>query len=1024
MVSRSMFKGPFHVGPIQFDQPQWLLLFIPALLLILWWGRQSLSGMGTNARRFAMLVRLVVVLLILAAVARPEYRRESRNVNVTVISDVSESVPKDRQKWADEFVDQAARATGEGAAQMGDEIARVTVARNAYVQALPSPPQDKPDTINVGATDGTNLAEALRLAMAVMPGGSANRLLIVSDGNETAGDLLSAASAAKAKGIPIDVLPLRYKYDNEVTVERLVAPSTARVGQNINLRVLINSQKPARGRLSLLVNGVDVDLDPSSPETSRVVDVKAGLEAIVIPITLPFAGPQQYEATFVPEEGADSIADNNRAMAVTFVSAEGRVLVVAPDEQEVGSLLRALREAKMAVEYRSPEMAPKNAVEIASYDAIVLANCEARPFSQEQQEILKSYVYDLGGGLVMVGGPEAFGAGGWTGSPLADALPIKLDPPAKRQLPRGALVLVMHSCEMPQGNYWGKKTAEAAVNNLSRLDLAGILEAGGFSGDTWTHPLSEIGNRAAINRAIASLNYGDAPSFDGMLTMAYTALVGVEAGARHILVISDGDPSFTNPGGLMSKMRAAKISISTVLVFPHNRQGGFEWDNMKRLARDSGGRFYSVIDQGNLASLPSIFIKESTVVKRSLRWEGPAFSPTMTNVLSEPLRGINGLPPITGYIVGADREGLSVVSARGKENDPILAHWQFGLGKSVAFTSDAGAAYAKGWPSWDHYRQFWEQHVRWAMRPAGTSDIRIATEDLGDQTRIVVDALDQQGERMNFVRFRARVLGPENAGETVELRQVGPGRYEGIFDSGRAGAYIANIQYQTPGAEGQPPRQGNVQTAVTRPFAKEFKTLQDNAGLLRLVAEKTGGRVLTGDPAGAALWSRQGLTMPVALRPIWMAVALLAIGLFLADVAVRRVRIEPRAIAAAVRRAFNPAQSRGSERTASLKEIRKRAQDEIRGRTDLSPEQKAAALAQVKSAAKGDQSTSKVKFEATAEELARSKKNVAMAGDTTPDAGKIRVKSREVEKQGPTKEEGIARLRKAKERAREELEEE
>ncbi len=105
-------------------------------------------------------------------------------------------------------------------------------------------------------------------------------------------------------------------------------------------------------------------------------------------------------------------------------------------------------------------------------------------------------------------------------------------------------------------------------------------------------------------------------------------------------------------------------------------------------------------------------------------------------------------------------------------------------------------------------------------------------------------------------------------------------------------------------------------------------------------------------------------------------------------------------------------------------EIRKRAQDEIRSRTDLSPEQKAAALAQVKSAAKGDQSTSKVKFEATAEELARSKKNVAMAGDTTPDAGKIRVKSREVEKQGPTKEEGIARLRKAKERAREELEEE
>lgn len=1016
-----MLAGFNRLGPVQFDQPQWLLLLLVIIPLLLWWARQSLSGMGTVSRRVALVVRILVVVLLVGALARPHWRKQARNVTVNILLDVSESVPKDLQRRAVQFFADASQD-----AQQEDLWARVTAARGAYVQALPSPVGLEPDTVTPGATDGTNLAEALRLAMAVMPAETGNRLVIASDGNETVGDLLSAASAASAKGIPIDVLPLRYKYDNEVVVERIIAPTTARVGQNINLRVLLGSQKPTRGRLSLFANGIPIDLDPDSNGSSREIDVAAGLDAVTIPLTLPVPGPQTYEAIFEPsDQASDSIKDNNRALAVTFVQAEGRVLVLGSSEVEAQPLLRALRESRIDALFRQSALSAINAVDIASFDAVVMVNTPADHFSDEQQELLRSYVHDLGGGLVMVGGPDAFGAGGWTGTPTADALPIKLDPPAKRQMPRGALVLVMHSCEMPQGNYWGKKTAEAAIQNLTRLDLAGIIEAG-WDGDSWTHRLSEVGNKSAIMRAVNSMTYGDAPSFDGMLQMAYDKLSVAQAGAKHIIVISDGDPSFTRKA-LLGQMRQARISISTVLVFPHTRStNGPEWQVMQELARATGGRSYPIIDEGEFAQLPKIFIKESTVVKRSLRYEGAPFSPSMANVISEPLRGISAVPAINGYIVAADREGLSVVSMRGKENDPILAHWQHGLGKSVAFTSDAGAAYAKGWPSWDRYRQFWEQHVRWAMRPGGSSEIRVATEDLGEQTKIIVDALDDQGERLNFVRFRARVLGPGEAGseaQGVELRQVAPGRYEGVFETSRAGAYIANIQYTAPSKDGAGTQQGNVQTAVTRPFAKEYKTLQDNAPLLRLVAERTGGRVLDADPTRAQLWSRERLAMPVALTPIWLTVALIGIGLFLTDVAVRRVRFDPKAIAASFRRGLGKGRSKAGEQIGSLQEARKRAQAGIKQRADLTPEQRQAALQQAKAAARQDDQTAKAKFEVGEDELKKAKRMMGMAGGDAADGQPDRPKraaqpDQPAEGQG---ESGISRLRKAKERAREEM---
>lgn len=1044
-----MLTLAFQLGPIAFEQPIWLLLAPACWVLTIWIGRQSLSGMGTASRRVALVIRLAVILLVVGAIARPQWSKPGKGVNVTIIVDESDSNRQPRTNAEGKFVDFGSFINGliDQAAEKAkpdDTVARVTAARKAYVQSLPAPPRDKPDSVFYGAADATNLADAVTMGMAIMPATSANRLLIISDGNETTGNVLAAANAAKAAGVPIDVLPLPYKYDNEIMVERIVAPASARMGQNINLRVVINATKPATGRINLLVNGDAVSLAgfgesvesgkpgekaPSTPAPggdtlSMPVSLDAGTNIITIPIALPLPGPQRFEAIFTPDDPrADAIEQNNRSLAVTFVQSEGRVLVLSSTSEEVSALTAVLTEARLAVEVKSPLDAPATLVDWGAYDAVVLANVPAFDLSQKQQEDLRSYVHDLGGGLIVTGGPDSFGAGGWLGSPMAEALPIKLDPPQKRQMPRGALVMLMHSCEAPQGNYWGQQTCLAAVNNLSRADLAGVLEFSFGHGDWWVHPLSEVGNKAAVTRAINSLTFGDMPSFDNLLGMAYTALTKADAGAKHVIIISDGDPQLTR-AGLLADYKAANISISTVLIYPHNRaaSGGYDWETMRKIPKETGGRFYPIIEQGDFAKLPAIFIKEAQVVKRALIWEGTPFSPTVANAVSEPMRGLTaaGIPAIEGYIVAGEREGLSVVTLRGKENDPVLAHWQFGLGKSVAFTSDISARWAKRWPSWGKFRAFWEQHIRWAMRPGGTADVRVQTEDLGEQTKLIVEALDAQGERLNFVRFQGRVIGPGGKAESVELRQTGPGRYEGVVETSASGAYVANLRYSAPGENGLS-REGSIQAAISKPYADEYRALQDNSALLRQVAERTGGRVIQSNSAAQDLWSREGLTMPVSLRPIWITIVLMALGAFLMDVAVRRVRIDPVLIAGMIRKGLGQGATTANQQLGSLKEARERAQQ---GKTKGGDGSATKATRPRPQAGPVDGEQAGRKFEVSPEELKAAGK---LSGDILSDgpAPKRRDTSAADRPTGDatTKEEGgLARLKKARERAQEQFE--
>lgn len=339
------------LGPLRFEHPGWLLLLL--LIPLAWWiARAGRGSLSRGRRTTSLVVRALVILALTAALAEPSVVHRSDDLAVIVVADASRSVPRDRLEEAERFVVAAAEARE----RPEDRLAVVTVAQAAEVAALPEAGTEPGFGGHAGADAGTNLAEGLRLALAIVPQDAAARILLVSDGNETDDRVLEAADLARANRVPVDVLPIRYRRDGEIVLEELRAPTRARVGQTVELRVSLRSGAAASGRLVLRHDDRLVDLDPSGPGTGLPLMLEPGVNTFLVPVSLDRSGAHRFEAVFEPDEGApDVVAENNRGAAATFISGEGRVLIL--DVADDGAALEeVLRTAGIEVERRSPEV--------------------------------------------------------------------------------------------------------------------------------------------------------------------------------------------------------------------------------------------------------------------------------------------------------------------------------------------------------------------------------------------------------------------------------------------------------------------------------------------------------------------------------------------------------------------------------------------------------------------------------------------------------------------------------------------
>jgi len=862
--------------PISFDQPQWLWL-LTTIPLVVAGSIRWLTALERPRRIAAIVLRVLVVIALAAALARVECVKRSDRVAVMFVMDRSRSIPDDLREAAQNYVRRVARrASGE------DRLGIIGFDGQADVDLITS--RGGLDVVSFGMAsqpDRTDIAAGLRMAMATFPEGFARRIVLLSDGNENVGNVLAEADTAAASGIAIDVVPLTYQHRADILVDRIVLPAHSSRDTRIPLRLIVKSLRPTRARLSLFHNDREVPLgDP-------IVELEGRMRPnrLTIPVRLQTAGAHRFEARITPiSPEDDEIPANNVATAFTFVGEKGRVLILTqPGVTDDVVLYEALKREKIDVEMFGVDQLPIDLLTLQQYAAVILANVSADMFTATQQKALASYVRDFGGGLILIGGNEGFGAGGWIGTPIEDISPVAFEIKHRKIIPRGALVIIMHSCELPKGNYWGEQVAMTTVDTISSLDYLGVVcYSYRVNGPNWEVPLAPLRNKQAVKRAIKQMQIGDMPDFDTTMRMAVKALMDRrDAAQRHIIIISDGDPSPPSRA-ILQTMVDNDITCSTVGI-------GYGVHVVEKTLRDiatkTHGRFYAVKDPRRL---PQIFVKEAKVIRRGLIDEH-AFQPILVDSFAQTVEGLAAveLPPLDGLVLTQPKPDCLVpIVRRGEEgDDPVFAQWNIEMGKVVAFTSGWWPRWGRQWAAWERFGKFWAQVVRWVARQEASADFDVVTRVEGQTGHVLVEALDKEAGYLNFLHFTGRVLTPELEMERLALFQTGPGRYEGTFEVRDHGNYLVSLQYTTPNGPS-----GVVRTGLSVSYSPEFRDLQANLGLLQQVAERTGGRWFEPMNAAADPVFSHDLPPVVSRRPVWRdVIAWLLLPLFILDVASRRL---------------------------------------------------------------------------------------------------------------------------------------
>jgi uncharacterized membrane protein/Mg-chelatase subunit ChlD len=893
---------------VSVGRPWWLILIpliLPPLVLM---SMRSLAGLGWIRRAVAILLRATVVTLIVLALAELQMVRRNDRLATLFLLDLSQSVPRDRQAPMLQYVNSAINSQ-----KRKDDLAGVIAFGKAPKVELPPTPYPS-DLMGIESTiDGefTDLGSAIKLALATFPEDTARRIVILSDGNENRGNALEQALSANGLNVQIDVLPIEYSYDREVLVDKISLPPDVKKGETVNINVVVKASEPSSGTLQIYQKSDNYRSPAAGNEQPIPVELKRGPNVFTLKQTITEPNFYTFTAEFVPDkDSGDRRAINNVAEGFTHARGVGHVLLIEGTAGEHVELVKALREKKLEVTVLSAgqvtgsgtvggDSLPSDLAQLQAYDTVILGNVPKDSLTESQQKMLEANVHDMGSGLIMLGGPSSFGAGGWMNTPVEKALPVDMQIKAMRVQGKSAMAMIMHASEIAQGNYWQKVVAEEALKTLSYYDYAGLIHWQGQ--EAWLFPVKAIGdNKQSMLSSIDRMTPGDMPDFDPSLQMAMRGLMAkTDAMTRHIVVISDGDPTPPTPA-VVNQLIARKITVTAVLTAAHGNDTQ-AISVMKNLADKTKGRFYNVT---NSKALPRIYQKEARLISRPLIFERqPGWSPTLSYA-SEPVTGLPAeMPPITGLVLTSLKESELVEAPLMSplptgQPYPLLAHWTYGLGRTLAFTSDAGRKWTTAWPTWDSYAAFWSQVVRWSMRPVDAGNLTLSVRRDEGRIKVVVDALDKENQFLNFLQIQGNAVDPDMNRTTVELAQTAPGRYEGTIENAeQRGNYFVTLGYH--GADGV---QGVISTGVSVPYSDEYRELQSNRVTLETIATLTNGLIIpwkdrpngTIDLArtleGGDVFRRDAfLKPPRSFQDLWPRLLWLAAVLFLFDVAVRRV---------------------------------------------------------------------------------------------------------------------------------------
>lgn len=839
----------------------WLLIVVPLVWAALRFGRINFNPRQRAAQAG---VRSLVLTALVFALARPVVSTGSSRLSVVYLVDVSHSIASQSITAAADRIDALTleiKPDHFRVLAFGATVAVLdgTKALRALATADPTDPNGSV------RRDATDLEQALRQARAELLPGHVQRVVLFTDGRATAGEATEAAVSLAAAGVRVFVEPMAPRDLGDTWIDRIRLPDRVSAGSPVSATVEIGSQRAGRAVVELRAGDRVV--------ASQAVDVAAGATTVPMDVTFAEAGAQRLEASVTM--AGDPLASNNRLAREAVVSARPRVLYVEGALASARYLQAALTQSGFDVTVRPPTGLPRQAADFDAWDALIVSDVARSAMPDASMKAMSEWVERDGGGLLIAGGEAVFGEGapggpgGYRNTELERIAPTTFE---RKDKPEVALIIVLDKSWSMAGAVLElcKAAAQAAIDVLSDEQQVGLVTFN--DGLNWEFTLRNVGkNRDAIRKSVASIEASGHTLIYPAVEQAYLALKDARARAKHVVLLSDGRSYPDDYEGLVKKMVAAKITVSSIAVGP-----AADVELLTNIAKWGEGRNYIVEDA---KEVPQIFVKEAKNAST------PAFDEkALKPVMKFPgfLQGVDvaGAPSLRGRTATVMKDGaIEMLST--EDGDPLLAFWPIGLGRTAVFASDVKDRWASDWLRWKGYGPFFSSVVRAIARqgPSGVGVEIVAGPASGGarSVSVTIESRDAKGGYADRLKPSVTVRAGDGPTTTRTARQVLPGRYETtvIADA----AQPLTIAVDGPGG-------ATTSRLVIPDVAAEYRFRPADREMLGSIASATGGSI---GPTAEAI--RRASEPTAARRALWPALVLVALGLWLCDIWLRRVRI-------------------------------------------------------------------------------------------------------------------------------------
>ncbi len=713
----------------------------------------------------------------------------------------------------------------------------------------------------------TNLEKAVSTALSIFPDDTAKRLVLITDGLENAGSIEQMVGSVTASDVDVKVIKLEQNMEEEVYVSDVELPDYVHVGDSFNVKVTIQSNVETQAVVSLYSG--------RTLKGQSTVNLTSGVNQFVFQDVGEENGTQDYRVMVEPVD--DTVSMNNEYCAFTQVESEPKILLVEGEVGEGEQLASILDACGVDYDKITPTGVPEDLSSLIQYKAVVMVNVNSYDLKQGFLDNLESYVRDYAGGLICTGGDNSFAMGAYQDTALETVLPVNMFLEGDQEVATMAVVMVIdHSGSMSTIADSGssascldlaKQAALAGVETLREQDEVGVL----VFDDTydWAVPLQSASDLTAIRNGIATIKDGGGTSIYPALSAAADQLNQSDAQIKHIILLTDGQDYYDQYSDVINKINNGGITLSTVAVGEDSDQA-----LLQNLATQCGGRYYYTDAD---AGLPKIFEQE-IILSGKTYLINEEFVPVITSQ-SELIEGLmeGDVPTLLGYI-GSSAKSQATVILQSEEGDPILSTWQYGLGRTIAWNTDATNEWTANWANWDNYVQLWDNMINYVV--SNTNVDGDSLEIVQEGNSAILSYTTENYDQNTIVK--AVCTDAEGNTQELTLDPVAPGEYQTSIDMEELGIYTISLQNYN-GEE----IQSSMISAVAMQYSPEYRFDLVSDGLDAFVSQ-TGGEYITYEDSVfeehlESVRARTNLAIPLLLT---------ALVLFIFDLIVRRMNLD------------------------------------------------------------------------------------------------------------------------------------